>query len=64
MHVFVLTATYELRVSRKSHLRDHPSLACRYNKPMHAGLDFTLFPSQGSMNLATELLYILCTVQL
>jgi hypothetical protein len=23
--MFVLTATYELRVSRKSHLRDHPS---------------------------------------
>ena len=26
MRIFVLTATYELRVSRKSHLRDHPSL--------------------------------------
>jgi hypothetical protein len=26
MHIFVLTATYELRVSRKSRLRDHPSL--------------------------------------
>jgi hypothetical protein len=25
MRIFVLTATYELRVSRKSHLRDHPS---------------------------------------
>jgi hypothetical protein len=25
MGIFVLTATYELRVSRKSHLRDHPS---------------------------------------
>jgi hypothetical protein len=24
MGIFVLTATYELRVSRKSHLRDHP----------------------------------------
>jgi hypothetical protein len=24
MRIFVLTATYELRVSRKSHLRDHP----------------------------------------
>ncbi len=24
MLIFVLTATYELRVSRKSHLRDHP----------------------------------------
>jgi hypothetical protein len=24
MRVFVLTATYELRVSRKSHLRGHP----------------------------------------
>ncbi len=24
MRNFVLTATYELRVSRKSHLRDHP----------------------------------------
>jgi hypothetical protein len=27
MHIFVLTATYELRVSRKSHLRDHPKLS-------------------------------------
>ncbi len=26
MRIFVLTATYELRVSRKSHLRDHPTL--------------------------------------
>ncbi len=25
MRIFVLAATYELRVSRKSHLRDHPS---------------------------------------
>jgi hypothetical protein len=25
MRIFVLTATYELRVSRKSHLRDHPT---------------------------------------
>ncbi len=25
MHIFALTATYELRVSRKSHLRDHPT---------------------------------------
>jgi hypothetical protein len=24
MRIFVLKATYELRVSRKSHLRDHP----------------------------------------
>jgi hypothetical protein len=24
MRIFVLTATYELRVSGKSHLRDHP----------------------------------------
>jgi hypothetical protein len=29
MLIFVLTATYELRVSRKSHLRDHPR---RYGK--------------------------------
>jgi hypothetical protein len=26
MRIFVLTATYELRVSRKSHLRDHPTV--------------------------------------
>jgi hypothetical protein len=26
MRIFVLTATYELRVSSKSHLRDQPSL--------------------------------------
>ncbi len=26
MGIFVLTATYELRGSRKSHLRDHPTL--------------------------------------
>jgi len=25
-HIFVLTANYELRVSRKSHLRDYPTL--------------------------------------
>jgi hypothetical protein len=25
MGIFVLTNTYELRVSRKSHLRDHPN---------------------------------------
>jgi hypothetical protein len=25
MHIVVLTASYELRVSRKNHLRDHPS---------------------------------------
>ncbi len=25
MRIFVLTVTYELRVSRKSHLRDHPN---------------------------------------
>jgi hypothetical protein len=25
MRIFVLTANYELRVSRKIHLRDHPS---------------------------------------
>ncbi len=24
MRIFVLAATYELRASRKSHLRDHP----------------------------------------
>ncbi len=29
MRIFVLTATYELRVSRKSHLRDHPTYAPR-----------------------------------
>jgi hypothetical protein len=26
MRIFVLAATYELRVSRKNHLRDHPSV--------------------------------------
>jgi hypothetical protein len=29
MRIFVFTATYELRVSRKSHLRDHPTYAAR-----------------------------------
>jgi hypothetical protein len=28
MRILVLTATYELRVSRKSHLREHPSWLC------------------------------------
>jgi hypothetical protein len=28
MRIFVLTANYELRVSRKSHLPDHPFLRC------------------------------------
>jgi hypothetical protein len=27
MRIFVLVANYELRLSRKSHLRDHPSPA-------------------------------------
>jgi hypothetical protein len=38
MRIFVLTATYELRVSRKSHLRDHPSKqpAC-HNEPLVEG---------------------------
>ncbi len=30
MHIFALTATCELRVSRKSHLRDHPSFVPKY----------------------------------
>jgi hypothetical protein len=29
MRIFVLTATYELSISRKSHLRDHPSCGTR-----------------------------------
>ncbi len=31
MRIFVLTATYELRESRKSHLRDHPLGRLLYN---------------------------------
>ncbi len=31
MRIFVLTDTYELRVSRKSHLRDHPNLEIIYS---------------------------------
>jgi hypothetical protein len=30
MHIFVFTANYELRVSRKSHLRDHPTLGTTF----------------------------------
>jgi hypothetical protein len=30
MRIFVLTATYELRVSRKNHLRDHPTCKTSY----------------------------------
>jgi hypothetical protein len=30
MRIFVHTATYELSVSRKSHLRDHPSQQYRF----------------------------------
>jgi hypothetical protein len=29
MRIFVLTATYELRVSRKIHLRDHPTVGLK-----------------------------------
>ncbi len=36
MRIFVLTATYELRVSRKSHLRHVTNLLCR------TGLEFLL----------------------
>jgi hypothetical protein len=38
MRIFVLMSTYELRVSRKSHLRDHPksdsfiSLGCQFTR--------------------------------
>ncbi len=32
MRIFVLTGTYELRVSRKSHLRDHPSVKDNVDK--------------------------------
>ncbi len=37
MRIFVLTATYELRVSRKSHLRDHPTVVPRYSPDPHIG---------------------------
>jgi hypothetical protein len=33
---FVLTATYELRVSRKNHLRDHPTLHTGENRQIEA----------------------------
>jgi hypothetical protein len=32
MRIFVLTATSELRVSRKSHLRDHPTYSVEARK--------------------------------
>jgi|LakMenE18May11ns_1017448.scaffolds.fasta_scaffold9091994_1 hypothetical protein len=32
MRIFVLTATYELRVSRKNHLRDHPTVHTQVGK--------------------------------
>jgi hypothetical protein len=36
MLIFVLTATYELRVSRKSHLRDHPThMHTPIRRPVH-----------------------------
>ncbi len=35
MRIFVLTATYELRVSRKSHLRDHPMFAAHNMQQAH-----------------------------
>ncbi len=42
MRIFVLKATYELRVSRKSHLRDHPNERTPYH--IHTGDSFL---SQG-----------------
>ncbi len=44
MRIYALTATYELRVSRKSHLRDHPS--SRKQKV----IDVILIPKCKDMN--------------
>jgi hypothetical protein len=41
MRIFVLTATYELRVSGKNHLRDHPT--ARPNKKMFQDMADALF---------------------
>ncbi len=38
MRIFVLTATYELRVSRKNHLRDHPIHVSDLNKTIYLSL--------------------------
>jgi hypothetical protein len=57
MLIFVLTTTYELRVGRKSHLRDHPNLGL---KKMYAAknsegrCDITLQPCGDMSNAATE----------
>jgi hypothetical protein len=55
MHIFVLTATYELRVRRKSHLCDHPT-----GVPPVAGiLAFAFVPSSvGALQMLASLLLL------
>ncbi len=47
MRIFVLTATYELRVSRKIHLRDHPTIK--------GGFSDVIFKPEGSNSRAKYL---------
>ncbi len=49
MRIFILTATYELRVNRKSHLRDHPNygLTC-HSVPSAESVPSECLSSEGN----------------
>jgi hypothetical protein len=49
MRFLVLTATYELRVRRKSHLRDHPSI----HSPGGKGVGGSIFRKTPDIGLAS-----------
>jgi hypothetical protein len=51
MRIFVLTAIYELRVSKKNHLRDHPSGAMVKQRTLYE-LNWRILLSAG-INLRT-----------
>jgi hypothetical protein len=58
MRIFALTATYELRVSRKNHLRDHPSYVMATNRYINViGKYLTLYTAQFTA------VYVSCNVQ-
>ena len=65
MHIFVLTATYELRVSRKSHLRDHPNFnsGARSVIPYKTRLHWDLYFFKLTQPLTVSTVLLLYTVK-
>jgi hypothetical protein len=48
MRIFILTATYELCVSRKIHLRDHPSVCSLSRKQLEASVSLPPYQRGGT----------------